>query len=181
MANVLLDNQAIKDIEQLVEGLIAEYGGEEFDYKVLVRRIAEGEKIELREAELRDVSGALYKNDGKWILVVNSGDATARKIFTIAHELGHYFLHKKNSDQFVDGGLVNSFYLRSETEKFNRAELEANEFAGNLLMPKKEIEAIMAGKEVFSYEDVALLASKFGVSDFAMNTRLKNLNYRSGE
>lgn len=86
------------------------------------------------ESDLKDISGLLKKKEGEWVIYVNQEDSPSRKVFTIAHELGHYFLHKDSCDNFVDGPLI----YRKEKSKFETKEIEANEFAGQLQHATKD-------------------------------------------
>ncbi|HEY4248477.1 MAG TPA: ImmA/IrrE family metallo-endopeptidase [Lacunisphaera sp.] len=107
---------------------------------------------------------------------MNANHSEARQRFTIAHELGHFFLHA-GDPVFVDQSFV---MMRdtasSEGEKVE--EREANLFAAELLMPAKLIV-----KEVEDMDDIDIvddgkigrLADKFGVSVQAMSFRLANL------
>jgi Zn-dependent peptidase ImmA (M78 family) len=134
-------------------------------------KIAADNDIQILQSELYEMSGALRKEKGKWVIYVNAADSAQRKLFTIAHELGHYFVHKDECDEFIDGQLIS----RTEQEKFAAKELEANEFAGNLIMPEEQVRALAIG-EVTS-ESIQSLAKSFGVSTIAMATRLHNLGY----
>ena len=49
-----------------------------------------------------DVSGLLAIQDGKGTIGYNQNEPKVRRRFTIAHELGHYELHRDKSDLFVD-------------------------------------------------------------------------------
>jgi Zn-dependent peptidase ImmA (M78 family) len=79
-----------------------------------------------------------------------------RDRFTVAHELGHYFLH---SDQGAEPIIA---YRRGST----RIEWEANWFAAALLMPKHAFE--VACKETGNITRIAL---QFGVSQEAAKVR----------
>lgn len=88
----------------------------------------------------------------------NFNNSSDRRInFTLAHELGHLFLNhcKIYSDDKTE-------------EQIKYEELEANEFAGQLLMPEKEILAINKN----THEDIA---KHFNVSKSAVYIRLNNL------
>src|SRR5690349_13920381 len=42
-----------------------------------------------------DISGALFPvSEGKWLIVVNRDHALTRQRFTVAHELGHLYVHQ---------------------------------------------------------------------------------------
>ena len=112
------------------------------------------------------ISGLIYLDNeqGEKIIAVNKVDNTLRQRFTIAHELGHYFLHFNDIDE--DGSFVSFRASRSARET------EANNFAAELLMP----EDILREEYNLSYiPSVSYLASKFKVSTEAMGYRLKNL------
>ena len=49
-----------------------------------------------------DVSGMLVIRDGQATIGVNEQNHTNRQRFTVAHEIGHFILHKPRSGVFVD-------------------------------------------------------------------------------
>ena len=84
-----------------------------------------------------------------------------RDQFTIAHELGHYFLHSQQ------GEIPMVAFRRGS----GRVEWEANWFAAGLLMPREEfVQAYKVDPETDS------LAIRFGVSRDAASVRKKALN-----
>ncbi len=112
------------------------------------------------------VSGVIKKNEnegGGFFIAVDEDEPTTRQIFTAAHELGHYLLHR---DQ-IGNGINDNYLLRSEGLS-NQTEIEANEFAANLLMPKGQI--VKAMDE--GYDTVEKLAKAFRVSIIAMSIRI---------
>lgn len=179
MTNTLLNQRQCNEIENLVSQLLNKYNNGWNQWSI-VKNIAKDENIALEEGELNDISGILFKNnEEQWKIIVNKDDSATRQLFTIAHELGHYFLHKNHFNKFVDGQFVQASMERTELTKFQQDEVEANEFAGSLIMPKKIIEEELGeptGVKVSEHQ-VASLASKFGVSSLAIITRLKNLGY----
>lgn len=182
MTNLLLDKDKAKQIGALAESTLMEaYSGKHFQRASVINKILEQENLKLREADLQEISGVLYKNkQGEWVILVNREDSAKRKLFTVAHELGHYFLHRDQKDEFIDGQFVNTCFVRNEGKKYQDIEVEANEFAGNLIMPKAEIQAVVGDPEEVekvTEEQVLELAAQFKVSPHAMLTRLKNLNY----
>ena len=94
---------------------------------------------------------------------MNEDESDVRARFTIAHELGHYFLHVKNDSRQI----VTSF----RRDRSHR-ETAANKFASDLLMPKKLIKEEYS-KMVIPVSDT--LAKKFEVSKPAMRIRLDGL------
>jgi Zn-dependent peptidase ImmA (M78 family) len=127
-----------------------------------------------------DVSGALIIDEGKATIGINVGESKVRRRFTIAHELGHYCLHKSNSNLFVEMKVFFRDLDSSSGEE--KKEREANEFAATILMPSSLIkrELTIALKDNTIKNDESLirhLAKKFNVSEIAMTYRLINLNY----
>ncbi len=122
----------------------------------------------------RDISGELEKReDGSFIIRVNASHAKTRQRFTIAHELGHYMLHRMLIGKGVDD---NKAYRSESKGNFNntnikpRHETEANQFAASLLMPAGQVRAAYeANPSVFH------LAQHFSVSEAAMSIRLRSL------
>jgi predicted transcriptional regulator len=83
-----------------------------------------------------------------------------RDHFTVAHELGHYFLHSEQ------GQVPIIAYRQGST----RIEWEANWFAASLLMPRKAFRD--AWKK---HSNLAMIASLFGVSQDAAEVRRRAL------
>ncbi|HEY5993318.1 MAG TPA: ImmA/IrrE family metallo-endopeptidase [Gallionellaceae bacterium] len=124
------------------------------------------------EMDLPDeVSGALIKETGKDPLIaLSSSDSKNRKRFTCAHEIGHYINRKRNNNEnyeYVD--------LRSAMSSKGQdpEEIYANRFAAQLLMPH----AIVKELHEQGLHSIGM-ASRFGVSDEAMNHRLYSLKLK---
>ena len=64
------------------------------------------------------------------IICINYNRSLGHQNFTIAHELGHYFLHDKKNKDDVDKNLQSK----------EKIEKEANEFASQLLYPNEQFE-----------------------------------------
>jgi Zn-dependent peptidase ImmA (M78 family) len=102
---------------------------------------------------------------GEAKIYVNDNDNFGRKIFTIAHEFGHWILHRQFFDQNPN---EYSVLPRFQKPRSNAFEQEANCFAAELLAPKHLLIPVKnAG--------VAQLAAIFGVSREMMEHRLKNV------
>ena len=70
---------------------------------VNVEKIAKERGLKVLPYELGDdVSGVLYVDKGKGTIGYNPTESEVRRRFTIAHELGHYELHRLNKEIFVD-------------------------------------------------------------------------------
>ena len=122
-----------------------------------------------------DVSGVIYKkSNNRYCIDINKAHHPFRKRFTIAHELGHFIKHKNILDterEILERRLV-EVYNRDEYKR----ELEANEFAGRLLMPKT-LFLKRYGEHIKSEDkdDIYKFAVEFEVSTQALAKRAYSL------
>ena len=108
-------------------------------------------------------SGSIFVHGRRdFDLLLASHTSPLRDRFTIAHELGHYFLHARQGDRPIVAN-------RECTNK--RAEWEANWFAAALLMPESDVKSAWNNTA-----DVDYIASRFGVSRAAATVRLRVLD-----
>lgn len=124
--------------------------------------------IERRGAhpELFSDSAVLYQENGRYAIFYNTEDQSPQRIrFSLAHELGHYFLEHKSMRDVNDGQL-------------KAQEREANSFAAQMLMPKQVIKEL-SRRGVPVTED--FLIKNFDVSESAAAFRLKSLDYAGNE
>jgi Zn-dependent peptidase ImmA (M78 family) len=115
-----------------------------------------------------DMSGRLYRpeDSSQWIVEVNKDHHPNRQRYTIAHELGHFCLHKHLKHLFED----QVFFRGGEPSK---EEWQANDFASAILMPESEFrESVRSG-----ITDIEKLSEKFEVSTLALRIRAKNLGF----
>lgn len=98
-----------------------------------VIRICEAFDLELHYRDDLDAEGVFVaRGDNNHIIIKNSSDSyQARKLFTISHELGHFYLPWHKGD-FVCNPMDLNTYVSS-----NKLESEANRFAAELLMPER--------------------------------------------
>jgi Zn-dependent peptidase ImmA (M78 family) len=141
---------------RLREEYHAVFGGEELP--VPVQAIAEdflGLAVEQRE--LDGASGYLFPAERR--IVLNAAEPAERRLFTLAHELGHWVC------QCLEG-TSRPVYCRAEEvgvdPKARKLEREANIFAANLVMPEPAVRTYGA-------------ENRFGVSGEALGWRLYNL------
>lgn len=130
--------------------------------------VARAEGIEVFSIDFSDdsVSGILRKEDDAFRIYVNSAHSTSRKRFTIAHELGHYVLHRDGVTAFVDPEL--NLY-RSDSSQGDM-EVQANIFAAALLMPAELVKHYYR-----NYREIRAMAGLFSVSLAAMGHRIASL------
>jgi Zn-dependent peptidase ImmA (M78 family) len=113
-----------------------------------------------------DLSGILYKDEknNKWVIQVNSNHHPNRQRYTIAHELGHFCLHKHLEHIFED----HIFFRGGESSP---VEWQANDFASTILIPENKFrELVRSGNR-----EIEELAEIFQVSTLALRIRAKNL------
>lgn len=109
----------------------------------------------------------------KFTIYVASITSPERDRFTIAHELGHLFLHFPLVAQQHPGAVMAATRWVDETDKVQqRAEWEANWFAAAFLMPGSKFRAAFAECS----GNLPRLASRFGVSSPAAEIRAKTLS-----
>lgn len=125
--------------------------------------------VEMFSAQLgNDVFGMLVKPAGaeRPQIFLDSDQPANRFRFTAAHELGHYVERSARLEAtelaFID--------KRTDDQRFKREEIYANEFAGNLLMPRAVVERLLEqGLSRFQ------IADRLGVSLDAINYRFRIL------
>ena len=121
----------------------------------LDKLVAEFKDIDLIYKDSILMKADIVKTDKGHTIIVTSNKA--RNHFSIAHQLGHLFLGHTDYTN-------------------NQNDIEANEFAANLLMPKKEfIDTVYANLDEDDYCDLCLVARHFNVSPGAALTRFKRL------
>lgn len=106
-------------------------------------------------------SGFLRQDGTAWIVGVNSLHHPNRQRFTIAHEIGHYLLHRDHAP-FEDG-------LLFRNDSRDAREREANQFAALVLMPAPQFNAALVEGNI---EDVA---KRFKVSQQAAEYRRQSV------
>jgi Zn-dependent peptidase ImmA (M78 family) len=133
------------------------------------------------------VSGVLVVQDGRGVIGVNASDAPVRQRFTIAHECGHYELHKERMPVFIDKQFLRPmlavFRDGKSSSGEDRLEREANAFAASLLMPEHLVLEEVSRLRLDVEDDAAVdeLARRFEVSRQAMSFRLANLFSRKSQ
>lgn len=152
------------------------------------------------------LAGFIYANTKFGAIFVEQSDPLVRRRFSAAHELGHYLLHFRplfahgSADQpalleameatprveaepepdELPAGTITLTRPTDATDlapAFERMEREANQFAGELLMPAAVIRGFAeCNASVFQGEDLVWrLSTEMLVSRAAMRWRLRNL------
>ncbi|MDR3021811.1 MAG: ImmA/IrrE family metallo-endopeptidase [Clostridiales bacterium] len=131
-----------------------------------------------------DFSGAIYVSDKTpqiikeenyfKFIILNSNHAVTRQRFTLAHELGHYFLdYLDESGQYRES----IYEHRDSGNRLDKDEFRINNFAAELIMPSeslfKELNNNFFKVTEIDLELVRDLAKIYQVSFDAMRNRLR--------
>lgn len=124
----------------------------------------------LRSTLQPGISGQIEPSDeypAGFVIKVNRHEVKHRQRFTIAHEIGHFMLHRDR----IGSGIRDTILYRSKLS--SAMEAEANRFAAGLLMPFDKVRGKFNELELRRDKESAReLAQVFGVSNDAMEIRL---------
>ena len=128
---------------------------------------SEGEQIHAEGGDFRDsFDGRLSYHGGRFLLIYNtrynqwsySGNHHPKVRFTVAHELGHYYLDRHREFLVNRRKPIESF---TEFESSKEVERQADAFAAGLLMPK-----FLVGPCVNCEPDATMASIKQAANDF---------------
>jgi Zn-dependent peptidase ImmA (M78 family) len=147
---------------------------------VPIEQIAKIRGIQIRLVALdEELSGMIYMDDNIPIVVINSLHHSNRRRFTLAHEIGHFELHLKKFGEQVHVDKKFWAYARDKNSSAgeNIIEIEANQFAAEILVPRSFLIKELRGK-IIDLENESLvgdLARQFQVSSQMMTFRVRDL------
>lgn len=139
-----------------VASIAAEYSRQVFPTDPIV--VVDGKEFSSK------FEGGLFKlhDSGGWAIFYNSSiRSKGRRNFTLAHELGHYLLHRATTD---DEMLCSRADMWARDSEYGKMEAEANEFASYLLMPLDDFRAQTAAFKRPSIADFDALKDRYEVS-----------------
>lgn len=137
--------------------LLDEFGIDDIQ-EIDIRDLVYARGIILNEKPLHNSDGRIVFGKKSAIITINSDISYAgRKRFTVAHELGHFEMHRHLHTHLNDNA------ASLECFKTGHQETEANEFATELLMPKSRF-VEKANSKRFSPELLRELADYFNTS-----------------
>lgn len=116
------------------------------------------------------ISGLSYRG-ALTVIIINHDHPPGRRLFTLAHELGHVFFHlPRVSGEEKGGDTEVSFFASNRDPK----EKEANSFAAELLMPSDEVDTFVRRyeHELQTPSFLPVAARSFNVSPDALFYRL---------
>jgi Zn-dependent peptidase ImmA (M78 family) len=145
--------------------------GLEVDSSIPVEEIIESNPdLDLRYVDL-GINDAYIKKipDSRFEIGVNSKHHKNRQRFSMAHEYGHYLLHRDEIHEMPVGEQI----LHRNGDR-NRVERQANSFAAELLMPEDLVrKAFRASKG-----SLKKMADFLGVSKESLRYRLETIGYK---
>jgi Zn-dependent peptidase ImmA (M78 family) len=139
----------------------------------LVARL--GGRIEYKTADLSTdklPESIIVRALSDFTIFLPSITSVVRDRFTIAHELGHLFLHyplATTADK--NAVMVATRWVNENDEALQRAEWEANWFAAAFLMPSTDFEHAYK----INNRSIEITAAQFGVSPKAAEIRAQSL------
>ena len=162
------------DIEHRAKGVLSQHGL--YSLPIDPVRLANRIGVTVNNAKFADDSWAalIAKRGHTTRIFVEQSDPPYRKRFSIAHELGHHFLHlledgeivDKRTDMFRDREPVDGPMSEDRIK-----EIQANWFAAALLMPAEFVRAEWARNPRMLH-----MVEVFNVSEEAMGYRVDALN-----
>ena len=144
------------------------------DPEIAVRRLG-GEII--RKPRHQMPAEAVIRPKGEAFVIELSEDSfPGRERFSIAHELGHLFLHMGFGNPHLWRLQAAYKDLAMTRLGYNEQEFEAHEFAGAFLMPAEEFRSVAEANKTNGSYKLKSIAEHFGVSIDAAKRRGQWLN-----
>lgn len=135
-----------------------------------VEAIAYDSRVEVVYEVMKGCEASLVGYRDRAIATINPSGVRGRERFSIAHELGHWLLHRGRSFKCrVDDPGAN---LSSERV----LEKEADSFAAHLLMPRSIFNPLVASLGNPTFQQLSRVAGEFETSTMATTLRLANIN-----
>jgi Zn-dependent peptidase ImmA (M78 family) len=162
-----------QEVEKRAADVLREHGLDSIPVDLIVLANRLGMSVHNATFSEDNIVGMISKRGDRITLLVNHSAPPFRKLFTIAHEMGHYFLHLLHDGEFVDD--ETNLFRQPQDEQRNptpeqRREIQANLFAAALLMPEEAVRS-----EWMKGRSLDKLARKFNVSRTAMGLRISQL------
>ncbi|MGG4344961.1 ImmA/IrrE family metallo-endopeptidase [Paenibacillus lautus] len=161
------------------QSLFSRYYSREMDLKTyrcdefLVRLIQDNNiRLDLYPFKSDKFCGLLTIDEDEITIVVNKNSPAVRRNFTIAHELGHFYLHRHLNSNFPDRA---SDLLNSSDIVFEK---QANAFASEIVLPNIVVYIMLKSKFSFnrisavtqtSHETLRWRLIRFLIGNFKMS------------
>ena len=140
----------------------------EKSYPLDIEALIKEYNIEILKEDMDyDISGYIEQRGRKWTIGINKYHSKKRQRFTMAHEFAHYVLHRGRIE------LKHKDMALFRNNEINPIEVEANNFAGELLMPREKFKRYIAD----GMTKISDLSEKFDVSISAIRYKAYRLGY----
>lgn len=153
-----------------------------------VFNIAKELGVRVVEEELDEAEGLLIQGDYPIIILDNKVPNLVRRKFTLAALIGHYLIPWHLKTNYLKRKYINSDNIKIKTKKSeiqlgestilieDYEEIEANQFASNLLVPHSELKNDLIS-QVVNFETIKNLAqTKYEVSLFFLLNRIVEID-----
>jgi len=128
--------------------------------------------LKVKGDNLPGFEGALYKSQGAkkgWGIFFNDRIRSQGRIrFTLAHEFGHYLLHRT---VYPDGLACGEQDVVRWDSEYGQVEHQANVFAANILMPLDDFRVQIPDNDKADLNQIGHCADRYGVSMMAATLR----------
>ena len=166
------------DVEHLVRKELARMGLYQLPVNPIQFANRLGMSVEYAEFPDSSIIGMVHTKNGSGRIFAAESDTPYRLRFTIAHELGHYFLHLMEGNVIKDGEArdrpIDMFWEKEPAEGIASEgltrEIQANQFAAELLMPTEFVREEWSRNPRLPY-----LARMFDVTEEAIGYRVADL------
>lgn len=153
------------------------------DVKKIAKKL--GIDVVYKDFPKNDEISGLVKRAGKNnrpVIAINKTHTSGRKNFTLAHEIGHFVLHSTRPLHIDSNANFIFFRNYNSSDATHLKEIQANQFAAELLMPEEKIlEETKNNKNLRNLEkiskEIEKLAKKYEVSKEAMTIRINKFIY----
>ena len=126
----------------------------------------------IKGADLPNFDGGLFKapsdKKGWGIIYNNTMESSGRINYTLAHEFGHYLLHRL---EYPDGIQCGEQDMVRWDSAYGQIEHQANVFATNLLMPLDDYRQQIPSTAKINLDVIGHCADRYGVSLIAATLR----------
>jgi Zn-dependent peptidase ImmA (M78 family) len=162
VAECMVNSKIFALIRKLAQSYTEKIGTKEIPVPVdIINRVCSYQSVEVRLVPLKSAHGAVWRLNDGWVIHLNNKDSSARRRFTLYHEVFHILAHC----------CATPIFKKAPSQKggsFN--ELLADHFSAVMIMP----EEIMREKWAET-KDISKLAAIFDVPEPAMYCGLKYL------
>lgn len=127
----------------------------------------------------KDISGFCLADDQLPVIYLNNGTTKTRQVFSLLHELCHLLMHENGLSMFERS------YIEQLPDSVQQLERRCNTLAAEILIPLDDFAAqsryLPDNIEDSQHEDIARLASRYGVSREVILRRFLDQNRVSSE